>query len=82
MSAMETMLTNMLKGLLPAEVLELMTPEKLNAFGAQVNAYLESQKQFQENTISALNAINERFDNVAGNNGKSSRNSGSGSGSD
>lgn len=37
---METMLASMLKSALPKEVMDLLTPEKLQEFGERLNGYL------------------------------------------
>lgn len=71
MSAMDQMFANMIKNALPPEIVALMSPENIQAFGEKINNYLLSQAQFQENVstvivsiIDKLNIIEGKIDNV------------------
>lgn len=54
MSAMDQMLIGMLKGIIPAEVMEMITPEKIQAFAENINAFIEKQNAFQIEVIQRL----------------------------
>ena len=87
MSAMEQMLANMLKNALPAEVMDLLSPEKLQEFGERINAYIIDNKNSleqiltnQDAILNRLTLIEERLDNARCNySGAGKRGSGSGS---
>ncbi len=60
MSAMDTMMQGMLSKLIPAEVLAMLAPEKLQEFGNQANAFLNAQREFQEIVLIKLDAISTK----------------------
>jgi hypothetical protein len=87
MSAMEQMLAGMLKNALPAEVMELLSPEKLQEFGERINAYITDNKNGieqiltnQDAILNRLTLIEERLDNVGRGNNSGSAKRGNGTG--
>lgn len=67
MSAMEDMLGNMLKKALPAEVLEMLAPEKVREFGEKINTFLQEVRSGQDAINARLDRIDERLANGDGN---------------
>lgn len=50
MAAMDKMLADMLKRIIPQEVLELLTPEKVQEITEGINAYILYQREFMDRT--------------------------------
>lgn len=61
MSAMNNMIANILKDMLPEEVIELLSPERIQELGSKINEYLENQALFQSNNEKALSVIYEKL---------------------
>lgn len=75
MSAMDQMLTNMLKNLIPAEALEMLSPDKLQEFGTNINNFIAAQTAFQADISARLQIIEDKLD------GRNNNPDGTGSGS-
>ena len=54
MAAMDKMLADMLKRIIPQEVMELLTPEKVQEVTEGINAYITYQREFMDRTDSVL----------------------------
>ena len=57
MSAMDDMLANMLKKALPAEVMQLLSPENVKEFGEKINAFITDIRERLERIESKLERI-------------------------
>lgn len=66
MSAMEQMLGNMLKSILPPEVMAMLTQEKLQEVALRINDYLNEQTAFQNNVYAMLSAMDGKIDFLLG----------------
>jgi hypothetical protein len=62
MSAMDQMLAGMLKSIIPPEVMEMITPEKIQAFAQGINDFIDKQNAFQNEVLERL----ERLENGPG----------------
>lgn len=93
MSAMETMLLNVLQKALPPEVMAMLTPEKMQEMGERINAYIVDTREKldkiveqNEKIIASTKLLLERSDNEqrkgSGGSGKRSTGNSGGSGSD
>lgn len=58
MAAMDKMLADMLKRIIPQEVMELLTPEKVKEVTEGINAYILYQREFMDRTDTILEALN------------------------
>lgn len=57
MAAMDKMLADMLKRLIPQEVLDLLTPEKVKEVTEGINAYILYQREFMDRTDVVLEGL-------------------------
>ena len=57
MAAMDKMLADMLKRIIPQEVMDLLTPEKVKEVTEGINAYILYQREFMDRTDKALEAL-------------------------
>ena len=57
MAAMDKMLADMLKRLIPQEVLDLLTPEKVQEITEGINAYILYQREFMDRTDVVLEGL-------------------------
>jgi hypothetical protein len=57
MAAMDKMLADMLKRLIPQEVLDLLTPEKVKEVTEGIRAYILYQHEFMDRTDLVLDAL-------------------------
>lgn len=57
MAAMDKMLADMLKRIIPPEVMDLLTPEKVKEVTEGINAYILYQREFMDRTDSVLKEL-------------------------